>query len=121
MSQKPHGDQHIKRMAELLRQGATLTELACPACSAPLLRPRSGDLWCAKCEKKVIIVKEGEEQTNVAHSMAFESLEAVLLAKVLELQEKIQQEKDMDKLQKLANTLSGLLDNLEKTRRVKKT
>lgn len=53
--------------------------------------------------------------------MAFESLEAVLLAKVLELQEKIQQEKDIDKLQKLANTLSGLLDNLEKTRRAKKT
>jgi UPF0148 protein len=108
-------------MAELMRQGATLTGLACPACSAPLLRLKSGDFWCAKCEKKVIVVKEGEEQANVAHSIAFDSLEAMLLTKVQEIQEKMQQERDVDKLQKLANALSGLLDNLEKTRKAKKT
>jgi len=31
-------------MADLLRQGATLTELSCPACSSPLFKVKSGDL-----------------------------------------------------------------------------
>jgi UPF0148 protein len=108
-------------MAELMRQGATLTGLACPACSAPLLKLKNGDFWCARCEKKVIVVKEGEEQTSIAHSIAFDSLEAMLLTKVQEIQEKMRQEKNMDELQKLAYALSGLLDNLEKTRKAKKT
>jgi len=108
-------------MAELLRQGAALTELACPACSSPLVRLKNGDLWCARDEKKVIVVKKGEEPPNVARSTAFDNLEATLMTKLQEIQQKMQQEKDADQLQKLASTLSGLLDSLEKTRKAKKT
>ncbi|MCK4434921.1 hypothetical protein KAU92_05470, partial [Candidatus Bathyarchaeota archaeon] len=46
-------------MANLLREGATLTKLACPSCASPLFKLRNGDVWCARCEKKVIILKEG--------------------------------------------------------------
>ncbi len=49
-------------MADLLRQGATLTDLSCPACASPLFRLKDGSLWCANDEKKVVIVKEGEEE-----------------------------------------------------------
>jgi len=108
-------------MAELLRQGAALTELACPACSSPLVRLKNGNLWCARDEKKVVVVKEGEEPPNVARSTAFDSLETTLMTKVQEIQQKMQQEKDVDQLQKLASTLSGLLDSLEKTRKAKRT
>src|SRR4030043_2240631 len=80
----------IKRMAELLRQGETLTDLSCPVCASPLFRLRDGTLWCAKDEKKVIVVKEGEEPEK-ASSMAYDRLEATLLAKVEDIQSKIQQ------------------------------
>jgi len=108
-------------MAELLRQGAALTELACPACSSPLVRLKNGNLWCARDEKIVVVVKEGEEPPNVTRSTAFESLETTLMTKVQEIQQKMQLEKDVDQLQKLAGTLSELLDSLEKTRKAKKT
>jgi UPF0148 protein len=111
---------HIKRMADLLRQGTTLTELACPACFSPLFRLKDGTLWCAKCEKKVIVVKEGEEAENAAGA-AMDKLEATLLAKVQEIQGKIQQTDSVDELQKLSAALSELLSNLEKIKKMKKS
>ena len=44
----------VKRGANLLLQGATLTDLSCPVCSSPLFRLKDGSFWCAKDEKKVI-------------------------------------------------------------------
>ena len=116
----PQEEKHIKRMADLLRQGATLTELACPVCASPLFRLRSGDLWCVKCEKKVIIVKEGEDPSKITGSIVLENLEATLLAKVQEIQNKMEHEQNMEELQKLGAVLSGLLENLEKIRKTKR-
>ena len=121
MSRKPTDDQYIKRMADLLRQGSTLTELACPACASPLFRLKSGELWCGRCEKKVVVVKQGEESARVERSAALDTLETTLLAKVQEIQKKMQSEQNPEELQKLGSTLSGLLDNLERTRKIKKT
>jgi uncharacterized Zn finger protein (UPF0148 family) len=107
-------------MVDLLRQGSTLTELACPACASPLFRLRNEDLWCARCEKKVVVVKEGEEPTRITSSMALESLETTLLAKVQTIQSKMEHEENPEELQKLNTALSGLLENLEKIRKTKR-
>ena len=120
MSQEKNEEQHIKRMADLLRQGATLTELACPACASPLFRLKSRDLWCAKCQKKVIVVKEGEEPPKITGLIVLNKLEATLLAKVQEIENKMQHEENMEELQKLGTVLSGLLENLEKIRKAKR-
>ncbi|MBS7615781.1 hypothetical protein KEJ45_01085 [Candidatus Bathyarchaeota archaeon] len=117
---KPTDEPHIKRMADLLRQGSTLTELACPACASPLFRLKNGDLWCAKCEKKVIIVKEETEVAKITSALNLETLEATLLAKIQEIQEKMQHETNVEELQKLGTALSGLLENLEKVRKAKR-
>jgi uncharacterized Zn finger protein (UPF0148 family) len=108
-------------MADLLRQGAILTDLACPACSSPLFKLKSSDLWCAKCQKKVIVVKEGEETAKATNHTVLDKTEATLLAKIQELQNKIKKEKNIEELQKLSTTLSELLENLEKTRRVRRS
>jgi UPF0148 protein len=121
LSRKPPEEAHIKRMADLLRQGSTLTELACPACASPLFRLKNGELWCGRCEKKVIVVKEGEETARLERSAALDSLEAVLLGKVQEIQDKMRDERNPEELQKLGNALTGLLESLEKTRKIKKT
>jgi UPF0148 protein len=107
-------------MADLLTQGATLTDLACPVCSSPLFRLRDGTLWCGKDQKKVIIVKEGEEAPKANSNAAFDTLEATLMAKVQDLQEKIQKTENIDELGKLTNALSELLNSLEKVKRMKK-
>lgn len=108
----------IRAMADLLRQGATLTEYSCPACSSPLFKLRSGDLWCASCQKRVIIVKEGEPEPKAADP-TFSNLESTILAKIQELEKELRKETDAEKLQSLGATLSSLLQNLEKIRKMK--
>jgi UPF0148 protein len=113
----------IKRMAELLRQGATLTDLSCPACASPLFRLKDGTLWCAKDEKKVVVIKEGEEPPKqavpVPSNTAYDKLEAILMAKIAEIQGKIEKTDDVDELQKLTVALSELLNSVEKTKKMK--
>ena len=108
-------------MADLLRQGDTLTDLACPVCSSPLFRLKDGTLWCANDEKKVVIVKEGEEAPKqAAVSTAYDKIEATLLGKMQELQGKIEKTEDLEELQKLSVALSELLNSLEKIKNMKK-
>ena len=111
----------IQAMVDLLRQGAALTELACPACASPLFKLRSGDLWCAKCQKRVIVVKEGEQPVEATGSMLLNTLESTVLAKIKEIEAKLKVEKDPTELQKLGAILSTLLENLEKINKMRRT
>jgi UPF0148 protein len=121
LSRRADEGQAVKRMADLLRQGATLTDMACPECASPLFRLKDGSLWCARDEKKVIIVREGEDEARVTSGIAFDNLENTLLKKIQDMQEKMQHTEDVNELQKIGVTLTGLLENLEKLRRMKKT
>ena len=111
---------NIKIMADLLRQGATLTEHSCPACFSPLFKLRSGDFWCASCQKRVIIVREGEAEPEVTDPTLFSSLESTILAKIQAIEKELKEEKDAKKMKNLGTTLSTLLENLEKIRKMKK-
>ncbi len=110
-------------MAELLRQGATLTDLSCPACASPLFRLQDGTLWCEKDQKKVVVVKEGEktpeETTAPKSSDVYDKLETTLMAKIDEIEGKIAGTEDMDELQKITVALSELLNSLEKVKKMK--
>jgi UPF0148 protein len=112
---------NIKAMADLLRQGATLTEHSCPACASPLFKLRSGDLWCVNCQKRVIIVREGEPEPEEAKAPVFSSLESTILGKIDAIEKQLAEETDAEKLNALGATLSTLLENLEKIRKMKKT
>ena len=110
----------IQGMADLLRQGATLTELPCPACSSPLFRMPSGELWCGQCKKRVIVVKEGFPPVETTSPAFFTKLESTLLTKIEEIEGRIKEEKDPEKLQRLGTLLSTLLENLERVKRTKR-
>jgi len=107
-------------MADLLKQGATLSELSCPACASPLFRLKSGELWCVKCQKRVIVIKEGETTEEASKSIMLSGLESTVLTKIKEVQTKINDEKDTEQLEKLSATLASLLDNLDKIKKMKK-
>lgn len=121
MQEKKEDNSPIKRMAELLRQGDTLTDLSCPVCSSPLFRLKDGTLWCAKDEKKVVIVKEGDElpKPKANATSAYDKLELTLMAKVQDIQAKIEKTEDIEELQKLTGALSELLGSLEKVQKLK--
>ena len=112
-------DDTIKRMADLLRQGSTLTNLSCPACGSPLFRLKDQTLWCVKDKKKVIIMKRGSEEKK-PNSTTYDKIEKTLLSKVNKLQDKIENTEKPDELQKLTSALSEILTTLEKINKMKK-
>ncbi len=110
----------IKIMADLLKQGATLTEYTCPACSSPIFKLRRGELWCASCKKRVIIVKEGEPEPEAQETPVLSRLEITIMNKIQQIQTQLAEEADPEKMTALGVTLSTLLENLEKIRNIKK-
>ncbi|MEM2434758.1 MAG: Sjogren's syndrome/scleroderma autoantigen 1 family protein [Candidatus Bathyarchaeia archaeon] len=111
----------VRLMADLLRSGATLTDLSCPVCASPIFRLKSGELWCAQCQKKVVVIKEEEEAREIEISSALSQAESVLLTKVWEINEKLKIEENLEEIQRLSLVMSTLLDNLERIRRIGKT
>jgi len=107
-------------MADLLRQGATLTDLSCPACSAPLFRFKDNTLWCEQDQKKVIIAKgDAQPQTTFQVNGTYDKLESTLLNKIQVFEEKIEKSEDFEEIQKLSAALSELLSSLEKVKKIK--
>lgn len=109
----------IQTMANMLRQGATLTDMSCPICASPLFKLRSGEIWCVKCQKRVVIVKEGETPTEATKPILLSQLESTVLTKIQEIEKKLKEETDPAQLEKLTATLSQLLENLEKIKKMK--
>ena len=116
MSRTP---EDVKHMADVLKQGATLTEFACPACASPLFRFRGGELWCVKCDKRVVVVKDRESTERMEGQARLTSLENTILKKMQVVEKKIGEEEDADELQKLNAVLSSLLESLEKLKKMK--
>lgn len=111
-------EENVKRMADLLRSGATMLEYNCPVCSSPLFRIK-GEVWCPKCNKRVIISREGEE-TQVTIQPLLNETEKIILLKIQESCQQIAEEKDIAKLERLSSLLAKWLDVLERTRRIQK-
>ena len=107
-------------MVDMLKQGATLMELACPACASPLFRLKSGELWCAKCKKRVIVLKEGETAEKATSQAGLAAVESTILEKIQTVEKRIREEENVEELQKLNSALASLLENLEKLKKMKK-
>ncbi|HDI42710.1 MAG TPA: hypothetical protein ENF62_02895 [Candidatus Bathyarchaeota archaeon] len=107
----------LRLMADMLRSGATLTKYQCPACNSPLFRLKNGQLWCAKCQKPVVLVREGEEVTRAIGRYLLSSLEDTLLLKIEQLNELLRVEAEPQEIGRLSIIISRLLDALERVRR----
>lgn len=108
------------KMVELLLSGATMLSNSCPVCSSPLFKVR-GDIYCPTCDKKVLIIKEGEESSSIVSNVLLPRINEIVSSKLQELNKRMEEEKDPEKLHSIAKLLNELLDILEKIRRIQKS
>ena len=109
-------DESIKRMADLLKSGATMLFEHCPQCGSPLFKLQD-EISCPKCDKRVVIVKTGEEIPDISRSELLRDVESTVLSKLQEISERVRGENDVSKLESLRNLLSIWLDVLDKVRK----
>lgn len=55
---------NIKKMAGLLRSGATMLNLTCPRCENILFKLKDESIFCPSCEQEVIIQRTSERNSK---------------------------------------------------------
>ena len=111
----------IKKMAEALRSGATMMIEACPQCNSPLIKMPSTEIYCFKCNQKVIIAKADENASGKTSPQKLTQLEDTLFEKLQLLEEKIKPEKDLENLQPLMMLVLNCLTSIETLRKIRDT
>ncbi|WXG43091.1 MAG: Sjogren's syndrome/scleroderma autoantigen 1 family protein [Promethearchaeati archaeon SRVP18_Atabeyarchaeia-1] len=115
-------NEQIKKMAELLRSGATMLQDACPICNSPLFKQK-GKVFCANCGYSTDSAKATSEPDNVMENLS--AANSTVLRKIHELEVEIGKTTDLNKLAQLAEiTLKflevlRLLDSLREHKRKK--
>ena len=108
----------VKKMAELLKSGATMLSETCPECGTPLFR-KGRDTFCPKCNKPVVIIQSAEQETRLMADRVLENSEQTLLAKIQEMNVAMKNENDPERLVAYGNAMSTWLDAIEKLRRLR--
>ncbi len=101
----------VKKMADLLRAGATMLSERCPVCGLPLFRLRSGEVVCP-VHGRVYIVRDESEVSRVTVQGVLEELEKVVATRISESLEAAKRGEPR------ARELSEWLDVLERTERI---
>jgi UPF0148 protein len=108
----------VKRMAELLKSGATMLKETCPQCGTPLFRVGK-EILCAKCNRPVVIVSATDDETRLIAERVLDSVEQTLLARIQEANVALRIEKDPSRLVEHGNLLTSWLTALERVRKMK--
>lgn len=118
-------------MADLLRSGNTMLNMACPVCNNPIFRNKVGDTFCPTCNRNVLIVKDssftekkhdprgkyqqgqGKDLLN-RKSDIFSSLEEAILEKIEIIIKKLRNETQLHSIEDFTKILLNCLDILNK-------
>jgi UPF0148 protein len=108
----------VRKMADLLKSGATMLSETCPECGTPLFR-KGKETFCAKCNKPVVIIQTSEDETRLKEDNILETSEQTLMTKIQEVNLALKEETDPDKLIAYGNALSTWLSAIEKLRKLR--
>lgn len=112
-------DEDIQRMSEALKAGAKMTSDVCPVCASPIFEIK-GELWCLKCNKKVVKIREDMEMTHVLMPYILGNLENAVVDKVEQMSVLLSRATEPGEVRSVAETLSALLELLSRSRSLKK-
>jgi len=108
----------VKRMAELLKSGASMLQETCPECGTPLFK-RGTETFCAKCNRPVVIIRNANDENRLVTDQILESTEQTLLAKIQQVNNLLKTESDPEKLLAYGNALKTWLDAIDRLRKLK--
>ena len=118
---RPILSEDVRRMADLLKSGATMLSDICPVCGTPLFKVK-GEVFCAKCNKPVVYQKAmASQQATLSPGYLLDSVETTIVGKISEANEVLKIEKDPEKLSLYSNLVFGWLSMLEKLRSLRES
>ncbi|MFX1420206.1 MAG: Sjogren's syndrome/scleroderma autoantigen 1 family protein [Promethearchaeota archaeon] len=120
-------------MADLLRSGNTMLNMACPVCNNPIFRNKDGNIFCPTCNRNVLIVnndsqqnvnikkdmiynKEQENSHYITHNVLLNSLQNTLFEKIEILTQKLKEETQLQVIESYTKILLNCLEIINKIR-----
>jgi len=116
-----------EKMAELLRSGHTMLNLACPVCNNPLFRNKDKEVFCPICNKRVLIQKNDNIQqksnTSLEKRMINDEkliktnrnlLKNIIREKIDYISQKLKDETQIDLIERYIKILTDIYDLLNK-------
>lgn len=107
----------VKKIAQLVRSGATLTSYTCPACGTVLVKLKTGELYCANCEKTVVLVRTEEEAQQALEVVQLREVRRIIFEKILRLGREIERLETNELVDHL-RAMSLLLDVFERLSKI---
>ena len=113
-------DQLVKKIANLLQEGAIILNKTCPKCNTLIYRLPNKKIICPSCNSEIIIQKEESPMQDSINNTAdskmhnFEELLRTILSKIDILNKKLQVEVDYSQMDKILTILEKLLSLYEK-------
>ncbi|MFX1365171.1 MAG: Sjogren's syndrome/scleroderma autoantigen 1 family protein [Promethearchaeota archaeon] len=127
-------NENIKKMADLLRSGNTMLNMACPICSNPIFRNSKGLTFCPTCNREIIIVNDKdkivhekikrEKKTNNngkqielnqnKYIELLNSLENIIYQKIKMISTKLEDETHLQVIEQSTKILSNFFDILDR-------
>jgi uncharacterized Zn finger protein (UPF0148 family) len=121
-----------KKMANLLKSGYTMLNLACPVCNNPVFKNKNGDTFCPICNRKVLLINpelsdnkdkyhipiNQKEVTNteVNDLTIYQNLKRVVIMKIKLFTSLLENEKDIEIVDKLTRSLIQLINLISQIR-----
>ncbi|TFG16153.1 MAG: hypothetical protein EU531_07420 [Promethearchaeota archaeon] len=113
-------------MANLLKSGYTMLNLACPVCSNPVFRNKKGDTFCPICNRKVILItndrtEESDKKQHIKHQnkghhvkvndiAIFQNLKQAIMIKLREFTDILENEEDIEVSEKIIHVIKLLVN-----------
>lgn len=108
----------VKKIAQLVRAGAALTSYTCPACGTVLVRLKTGELYCANCERAVVLVKTEEEAQQALEVLQLREVRRIIFDKILQLGRQIENLEASEMVDHL-RSMALLLDIYERLSKIR--
>jgi len=113
-------------MADLLRNGYTMLNLACPECNNPLFRNKNNETFCPICNKKVIFKNNIKSQSSSSKiddklntnkiNLDLYSIQLIIEEKITYISEILKDEKQINLIERNVKILVKLFKLLKKLR-----
>lgn len=125
-------EQNIKKMATLLRSGATMLDIYCPNCNYILFRLKNDQIYCPVCDREVMLVKddfgnkksqliEGNSELsnkNPTEKHISDRGNIIFFNVVSRLSKKLEETDDLLVIEKLLSNINQTLDIIKKFKEI---
>jgi len=107
----------VSRIAQLVRAGAALTSYTCPVCGTVLVRLGGGELYCANCDRTVIVARSEAEAQEALEVYQLRDARRAVFNKIVEVSRLIEKA-PIDELDHYGRVLITLLEAYERLSRI---